>query len=149
MKRLSQNILTLLTLCISLKTTIASSQYSIPSTFVMPWMCLEFCSWTPDDISNHLLQVSNLTNSGLINAISFERYGLGPNGTLVTHSNLTNVIPQLSSIGIDMYPMISSYPYPPQFLNWMRTLWSSDTLTQNFIHQCVSLAQKNGYKGRY
>ncbi len=33
-------------------------------------------------------------------------------------SNLTDVNPALEAMGVRRFAMLSSYPYPPQFLDW-------------------------------
>lgn len=40
--------------------------------------------------------------------------------------------------------MVSSYPYPPQFIFWMREVFHNP---QPFIDSCISEAQQNGYTG--
>ncbi|ETO25914.1 hypothetical protein RFI_11221 [Reticulomyxa filosa] len=130
---------------------------SFPSPLAMVWLCLEPCGYDEAATSSQLEQLSNLTISEqVINAVSFERYGLGPNGTLVIH-NYTNVIPQLQWIQqtneaenngmFYTFPMLSSYPYPNEFLAWMRELWNSSELTQSFIRSCISEALRYNFSG--
>lgn len=52
-------------------------------------MCLEFCDQGGDLATQQLQQISKHTN--LVNAISFEKYTLGANMTLIDN-NLTMVI---------------------------------------------------------
>ena|SRR3990167_6079738 len=40
--------------------------------------------------------------------------------------------------------MVSSYPYPPEFIIWMREVFNDP---QPFIEQCISEAQKNQLTG--
>ena len=40
--------------------------------------------------------------------------------------------------------MVSSYPYPPQFIVWMREVFKNP---QPFIDSCISEAQYYGYTG--
>jgi len=40
-------------------------------------------------------------------------------------NNLSHVSEKIRSFGLDTFPMISSYPYPPQFLDWMRELFKN------------------------
>ncbi|RYG44081.1 hypothetical protein EON67_12165 [archaeon] len=91
----------------------ASAQAGI----VMPWLCLERCNDTSSDIGNQLAQFS--VNSSVLNAAAFEDYNLGEGGVLVKN-NLTQVAGKLRGMGVATYAMVSSYPYPPQFLTWMR-----------------------------
>ena len=60
-------------------------------------------------------------------------YNLGPNGTLILN-NLTSVYQYISSLGLETYPMLSSYPHPPQFLDWMRYVFADP---DPFIDACV------------
>ena len=40
--------------------------------------------------------------------------------------------------------MISSYPYPPQFIVWMLEVFNNP---QPFIDSCIAAAKLNGYTG--
>ena len=91
---------------------------------VMPWMCLERCNFTSAEVQDHLADI--LQHKHLLSRVSFERYNLGPNGTLILNNQLTHVAPVLKSQGnLTTIAMISSYPYPPQFLSWMRFVFQN------------------------
>eukprot|EP01084_Bolivina_argentea_P243362 408002_1 len=118
------------------------------SYYIQPWMCLQRCGFNTTDINLHLEQIQNYSQQGLINSISFEKYNLGPNGTLILDNDLDNVTPQLQTINnIELWPMISSYPYPPEFLTWMRQLFNNETLCDQFIDQCKQQAKTYNYNG--
>jgi hypothetical protein len=132
---------------------------------VMPWMCLQRCNETIDDIQQNLQQLQQL--APCLSAVSFELYNLGPNGTLVTNSELYQVGPDIRLLGLESfvilcfhlmdvlclvfrhnrYPMISSFPYPPEFLDWMRQLWTDSTIGDAFITQLQQAAQDNEWTG--
>lgn len=73
----------------------------------------------------------------------YELYNLGPNSTLVAN-NLTDVTPSIISLGLESWPMISSYPYPPHFLDWMRELFANPT---PFISACIAAAKSRHFTG--
>eukprot|EP01100_Stratorugosa_tubuloviscum_P000240 TRINITY_DN104_c3_g2_i1.p1 TRINITY_DN104_c3_g2~~TRINITY_DN104_c3_g2_i1.p1 ORF type:complete len:278 (-),score=129.90 TRINITY_DN104_c3_g2_i1:153-986(-) len=108
---------------------------------VMPWMCLERCGDTQSQIVQQLDDISN--NKLYLSAVSFELYNLGPQSTLVVN-NFTNVLPYIKSTGLESYAMISSYPYPPDFLDWMHQLFQNP---QPFIDTCIKEAQTRGFTG--
>lgn len=111
---------------------------------VMPWMCLERCdNQTLSQIESNAHQMNELFIAGLISSISFERFNLGPNGTLVTNNDLTDVA-KLLSPHLDHIPMISSFPYPPQFLDWMRQVFNNP---EPFINQCINTLSTYNYSG--
>jgi hypothetical protein len=94
-------------------------------------MCLERCNFTSEEIAEQLQQLED--HIEIFNAISFEMFNLGPNSQLVIN-NFTQVGPRLRAMGLETYPMISSYPYPPNFIDWMRELFASPL---DFIEQVV------------
>ncbi len=112
----------------------------------MVWMCLERCNETSGDIAQSLNQLSGPLRKA-VTTVAFELYNLGPNGQLVTNVNLSNVGPKLRSSGFRTYPMISSYPYPPEFLSWMRQLWQTPSVGQAFIAQLRAEATAHGWTG--
>jgi hypothetical protein len=90
---------------------------------VMPWMCLERCgNTTAAQVMKHIDQI--VANSDIISAVCFERFNLGPNGSLVINSNLTNVAPILRKHNFTTVAMVSSWPYPHDFLDWMRSVFA-------------------------
>lgn len=114
---------------------------TLPEPFVMPWMCLERCNDTSADIAGQLNQFA--TNTSVLNAASFEDFNLGPNCTLVKN-NLTQVARPLQKLGVQRWAMISSYPYPPEFLDWMRQVFANP---YPFIDACVAAAKAEGLTG--
>ena len=44
-----------------------------------------------------------------------QKYNLGPNSTLVLN-NLTDPSSTFVQSGLETFPMVSSFPYPPQFM---------------------------------
>ena len=101
------------------------------SKFVMPWMCLERCGGNESSIQAALDEFK--AHQGILTAVSFEvrdasdvtldlhtfkrlqKYNLGPNSTLV-RNNLTNPLPAIQKLGLASFPMVSSFPYPKQFM---------------------------------
>lgn len=118
-----------------------SCTYVFGRNRVMPWMCLERCGATPADIANSLKAIAEHVDS--LSAVSFEMYNLADNSQLVVN-NLTRVHRELTALGLETYAMVSSYPYPPQFLDWMRDLFANP---QPFISACVSEAVKHNITG--
>lgn len=112
---------------------------------VMPWMCLQRCNETVEDIEANLAQLKALRPC--LAAVSFERYNLGANGTLVLNSDLYPVGPRVAALGLETWPMISSYPYPPQFLSWMRQLWSDSDANARFVASLRTEAAAHGWTG--
>ena len=111
------------------------------SNRVMVWMCLEFCEDSQHLISADLKEISDHRNA--LSAVSFEKYTLGPNSTLVDNK-LTVVSPQIISYGLEAWPLLSSFPHPPEFIDWMRTVFKYPT---PFIESCISEAKKYNYTG--
>lgn len=108
---------------------------------VMTWLCLEFCQESQETIQKNIQQI--LEHKSIFDAVSFEKYTLGPNSTLVDN-NLTVVSPRIVSMGLEAWPLLSSYPHPPEFIDWMRTVFKHP---QPFIESCIREAHKNHYVG--
>lgn len=108
---------------------------------VMVWMCLEFCDESQEVIDHNLNEIS--ANRESLSAVSFEKYTLGPNSTLVDN-NLTEVSTQILAAGLEAWPLLSSFPHPPEFIDWMRTVFKYPA---PFIQSCVSEAKKYNYTG--
>lgn len=119
----------------------SAAAIALPEPFVMPWLCLERCNDTSADIAAQLNQFA--VNSTILNAASFEIFNLGPNSTLVKN-NLTQVARPLEKIGVQRWAMLSSYPYPPQFLQWMKEVFANP---QPFIAACIQAARENNLSG--
>lgn len=114
---------------------------SLPLPLAMPWLCLEVCGNTPAQIAADVQQVVGQPH--VLNAASFERFNLGPNSTLI-RNNLTSVTAPLRAAGALTLAMVSSYPYPPQFLGWMRQVFAAP---QPFIAACLAAARAEGFAG--
>jgi hypothetical protein len=110
----------------------------LPSPLVMPWLCLEVCGDKPAQIAADVAQVG-----GVVNAASFELFNLGPNSQLITN-NLTAVAAPIRAAGALALAMVSSYPYPPAFLSWMREVFAAP---QPFIDACVAAAAAHNLSG--
>jgi hypothetical protein len=78
-----------------------------------------------------------------ITAISFEKYTLGPNSTLVDN-NLTAVSGRINALGLEAWPLLSSYPHVPEFIDWMRDVFITP---EPFIEACISAAKRFHYIG--
>jgi hypothetical protein len=104
-------------------------------------MCLERCGDNASQIQAELQTISK--NRDLVTDVSFEIYNLGPHATLV-RNNLTFVAPALKKIGVDTWAMLSSFPHPPEFLDWMRYLFKNP---QSFIAQCIRAQKEVGFTG--
>ena len=114
---------------------------SVARKSIMPWLCLEFCDETSEEIEDNLKQLDSLKT--LINAVSFEKYTLGPNSKLVDN-NLTIVNGRILAMNIKTYPLLSSYPHYPEFIDWMLELFDNP---EPFINECISEAKLNHYSG--
>jgi hypothetical protein len=79
----------------------------------------------------------------LLNVASFENFNLGANSTLIKH-NLTNVATRIRAAGAMTLAMVSSYPYPPEFLTWMRQVFADP---QPFIDACIAAAADEQLSG--
>lgn len=108
---------------------------------VLPWMCLERCEDNATVIAGQMHQFA--TNTSVLNAAAFEDYNLGPNSTLIKN-NLTQVARPLHQMGVETWAMISSFPYPPQFLSWMREVFANP---QPFIDACLAAAASEKLTG--
>lgn len=104
-------------------------------------MCLERCGDNSTQITAQLQQFA--TNRTVLNAVSFEDFNLAANSTLFKN-NLTQVAASLNSYGAETLAMVSSYPYPPEFLTWMRQVFASP---QPFIDQCLAAAKREKLRG--
>jgi len=71
----------------------------------MPWMCLEICGFNHEQIESHLLQIKNYSNS--LSGVSYEAFALQA-GSTFTDLQLTNVQSNISSYGLETWPMIVS-----------------------------------------
>ena len=105
----------------------------LPKAMIMPWFCLQRCGSNVSQIEQHVttLMALNANRSLRTGVIAFERYNLGPNSTLVFNSDLYDLNSVLrknfSQVVSQRIAMISSFPYPPQFLSWMRQLFANST----------------------
>jgi spore germination protein YaaH len=124
-----------------LQQNVASSSSS-SGRRLMLWMCLEDCSDSSNDINNQIDSIYE--HRDVISAVSFEKYTLGANSTLVTNSKLTDVSATIKSMDLEAWPLLSSYPHPPEFIDWMREVFADP---DPFINACISEAQKNSFAG--
>ena len=85
---------------------------------LMVWLCLEDCQDSSNQIDQQIQEI--VDNKDLITAVSFEKYTLGANSALVINTNVTDVSLTISSIGVESWPMLTSYPHPDEFIDWMR-----------------------------
>jgi hypothetical protein len=105
----------------------------LPKSLIMPWFCLQRCGANVSQIEAHVAGLAALNENGTLRteAVAFERYNLGPNSTLVFNSDLYDLNSLLranySHVVKRRIAMISSFPYPPQFLTWMRQLFSNSS----------------------
>lgn len=114
-----------------------------------PWMCLERC---PGGNITGSLGALQAHSALLQRGVSFERFNLGADGALVDHGgeggNLTDVTTFFRRQGIKMRPMVSSYPYPPPILGWMRELWKpGGEAGPRFLAALVDAAERYGFAG--
>jgi len=107
----------------------------------MPWMCLERCGFSEEEIKTHLQQIKD--HKDVLSGAAFELFNLGPHSQLIVN-NFTEVIPFLKALDLETYAMISSFPYPPDFLDWMRQLWKNP---QPFFTAAIKQAKHYGFLG--
>jgi spore germination protein YaaH len=100
---------------------------------VLVWMGLER---THEDIRKSLDLIS--AHSDIISKVSFEKYDLGWNSTLIVN-NFTSVVEEIKSIGLETYPMITTVN-PLKIEQLVKN-------PQPFIDECVNLAVKYNYTG--
>jgi hypothetical protein len=117
----------------------ASKDFS--SKRIMPWLCLEFCDETPEKIALNLGQIAK--HREILAAVSFEKYTLGPNSTLVDN-HLTEVSSTINALRLEAWPLLSSFPHPPEFMDWMRQVFVQPA---PFINSCIAEAKKYHYAG--
>ena len=116
--------------------SIGASSKSATIKRSMAWLCLEFCGENStvtqtylDDLSHHMDQMT---------AVSFERYQLAANATLV-RAEVTDVVGQLQAMGVkETWPMLSSFPHPPEFIDWMRDAFANVEKFTQQVYTCVS-----------
>jgi hypothetical protein len=120
---------------------LVSFQHGMAKNRAMVWMCLEFCDETQERIALNLEQIK--INKDTLSAVSFEKYTLGPNSTLVDN-NLTIVSPQINMLGLEAWPLLSSFPHPPEFIDWMRDVFKNP---KPFIESCITQAKIYNYVG--
>lgn len=119
----------------------ASAVASAKFSFVMPWFCLERCGDSSSDIANEYWQLA--VNTSTFTGVAFEDYNLGQNSLLIKN-NLTQIAAPVKALGLQRWAMVSSYPYPPQFLNWMRQVFQNPT---PFISACLKAAAVESLTG--
>jgi hypothetical protein len=108
---------------------------------VRPWMCLERCDFTSSDIEDHLHQIES--NLDVITGVSFEMFNLGPEGVLVAN-DLTEVYQELQMMNLETFAMVSSYPYPPEFIDYMRFVFKNP---KDFVAATIKQGSALGLTG--
>ena len=106
-----------------------------------PWMCLERCGDSADDIDAQFAQLS--ANLSVFTAVQYEAYNLGPASALVAN-NLSDVGPRIGALGLERWAMVSSYPYPPEFLSYMRAVFAAPA---PFIAACLAEGKGKNLSG--
>jgi len=115
----------------------------------MVWMCLERCQESKSEILANLQTIQTVAHRSLT-AVSFELYNIGANSSLIKNNDLSNVAPVLQKVRafggepLKLYPMISSYPYPKELIDWMRYLFKNP---QPFIEAALREVDHNAYDG--
>ena len=107
---------------------------------LMGWLCLDICD-SKEVTTLNLEQIFH--HKTVLSAISFEKYTLGPNSTLSTF-NFSEVASTIQSFGLESWPMLTSWPHPPEFMEYMRQVFQNP---KPFFDSCISEAQKYGYSG--
>ncbi len=117
------------------QTTPTPTPRNADTNYVMPWLCTERCNQTTAQVMQNIQSV--IDHQFLLSRVCFERYNLGPNATLIVNTDLTNPnpifkqkAPQLKTLA-----MISSYPYPKSFLDWMRSVFQNAVPFLNTVLQ--------------
>jgi len=108
---------------------------------VMPQMCLERCNFNSSEIQSELQTIKQY--SSVLSGVSYELFNLGPDSELITN-NFTQVTQPIKDMNLETYAMISSYPYPNEFIDWMRQLFNN---SEPFIQQCIKKATELGFTG--
>jgi hypothetical protein len=115
----------------------------------MVWMCLERCEETKQEILDTIVTL-NKYSTRTLTAISFELYNIGGGSSLIKNTDLSNVGPVVQKIRgvngdpLETFPMISSYPYPKELIDWMRYLFQNP---EPFINQAIQEAKRNRWTG--
>ncbi len=133
--------LTILAVSVPMVASLNAKINSTGKNRLMAWMCLEFCDESASVISSNLQQIKNHVD--LFHSISFEKYTLGPNSSLVDN-NLTEVASEILAMGLEAWPLLSSFPHPPEFIDWMRFTFENP---EPFIDSCITAASQFGYHG--
>lgn len=116
----------------------------LPPSLIMPWFCLQRCGYNVSEVMSHIDDAAELSSHDVpaLNTVAFERYTLGPNGTLLFDPELFDMNKYilknatLSALFPRRIAMVSSDPNPPQFLDWMRELFDNpDPFTDAIISE--------------
>lgn len=144
------NILALL-IVLTVTLLLVEAEAKASKKYVMPWLCLEICDSTAA-IQDQLQTIYERRH--LLSGVSFELYTLGGDCNIrkytsadVAPNGLTQVASNVRAAGLDIWPMISSWPHPDSFITWMRKLFDDEACAETFITQAVAEAQMNGYTG--
>ena len=121
----------------------SAAHIALSDKYVMPWLCLEICD-AADEIQTQLEAISDHLN--LLGGVSYEKYTLGPRCELVRNSSLTTISKD-DLQGLDDWPMISSFPHPPAFITWFRSVIYVKECSDLFIASALDEAKTNDYTG--
>lgn len=123
---------------------IVGCAWSLPAApTVMVWMCLERCfNTTASQVQEHIATLK--AHADVVDAVSFEQFNLGPNSTLLDNPTLSSVALPLKAAGFSTFAMVSSFPYPPDFIFWLRELFANPG---PFVAQCVAASAKFNLTG--
>lgn len=103
---------------------------------VMPWMCLEVCGFSSQDISDQLQQLSNHSSS--LAAVSYERFTVDFNAGLIP-VQVTDITDSVATMGLETWPMITIAEYSTA-AGVFANPWP-------LINQSIAVGQKEGYTG--
>lgn len=114
----------------------------------MVWLCLEICD-NKTRIAQQIEVIRHHAKNSLTD-VSFEKYTLSTNAELVLYprlSEVNHILKNITAFGgkkLKTFPMITSHPYPDDFILRMRKLFANPT---PFIESAVKNLQQNGYEG--
>lgn len=113
----------------------------------MVWMCLEIC----DNKTRITQQLDTIRfHSKSLTSVSYEKYTLSNTSELVLYPRLSDVglaLRQMTGFRgkkMKTFPMITSHPYPVDFIDRMRRLFRNPV---SFFDSAISELQKHGFDG--
>jgi hypothetical protein len=111
---------------------------------LMPWLCLEICD-SAEQIAEEMSVIT--AKKDVLSAVSFEIYTLGDDCAFVQNMTLTNPHDSIVGLGLESWPMITSYPHPPAFIEWMRKVMFDQKCGDKFIQSAIDAALQYQYSG--